>query len=100
MNETVNELPKRRLGWRPGTQAFHALGRERDSASAFTPAPLSRALESPGLLSPGSMSSVLFLPVVHGILSMGRPSGSRTLGTEDRGDSSSRGVAVPARAFH
>lgn len=59
MTMTVSELPKRRPGWGPGTQAFHALGRERDAASAFTPVPPSRAMESPEMLSSGSVSSVL-----------------------------------------
>lgn len=59
VNVTVSELPKRRPGWRPGTQAFYTLGRERDSASASTPVPPSRALESPGLLSSRSVSSAL-----------------------------------------
>lgn len=59
VNMTVSELPKRRPGWRPGTQAFQTLGRERDSASACTPVPLSRALESSRLLSSRSVSSVL-----------------------------------------
>lgn len=39
------------------------------------------------------------LPVAHGTLSVGRPSGPKALGTEDRGDGSSRGVVVPARGM-
>lgn len=56
MNVTVSELPKRRSGWGQARRHSMPLGRERDPAS---PVPPSRAVESPGLLSSGSESSVL-----------------------------------------